>query len=92
MPLLKSTMWNVVPHSLAISMLSYSKVRLSNSHHHFNKCWQKLEKEQQNLPLVEADGNLKQQLHELMAKKLEEESKNDVARLRARLQAILSCM
>jgi hypothetical protein len=39
---------------------------------------------------VETD--LRQQLHELMAKKLEEENRNDVLKLRVRLQAILDGM
>ncbi|XP_033607662.1 uncharacterized protein LOC111865310 isoform X2 [Cryptotermes secundus] len=66
------------------------KTCLSNSHHYFNKQWQKLERDQRSLPLVETD--LKQQLHELMVKKLEEENKNDVIKLRVRLQAILGFM
>jgi ubiquinone biosynthesis protein Coq4 len=73
-------------------MLSYSKSHLSNYHHRFNKYWHKLEKEQQALPLVETGRDLKQQLQELIAKKLEEESENDVTRLRVRLQAILRSM
>jgi hypothetical protein len=70
------------------SVFSYSMSRLSNCHNCFRKQWQKLEEKQQALPLVRAD--LKQQLHELMAKKLEEESKNDTATLRIRMQSLLS--
>jgi hypothetical protein len=72
--------------------LSYSKTHLSDFHHHFIKNWREQETEQLVLPLAEADRDLKQQLQELVAKKLREESKNDVARLRVRLQAILKHM
>jgi hypothetical protein len=72
--------------------LSYSKTHLSDFHHHFIKNWQEQETEQRALPPVEADRDLKQQLQELVAKKLKEESKNDVARLMIRLQASLKHM
>jgi hypothetical protein len=73
-------------------MLSYRRSHLSNCHHRFNKYWLKLEKEQQTSVLVETNRDVKQELQNLIAKKLEEESKNDVTRLRVRLQGILSSM
>lgn len=74
------------------SMSSCSKDHVSNCHYHFNKYWQEMENEQRALPLAETDGDLKRQLQNLIAKKLEEESKNDVTKLRVRLQTILSSM